>query len=194
MVDMAATHPLDQFFAEREPHSGDGVTIRIITGRGIAQVFATKQKVKSVEGVLKIKQTPGQASVTPTHTGLPISPRQWILVSAEKEDGPGFSTQLQSKLGKNGYVSEQSDSRVIFNLSGPRVVELMQKGCRLDLHPSVTGPNWCGQTQIAQVSVLIHQLDNLPTYNLYVYSGFARDFAEWLEHTGAQLGIGFLNS
>ena len=102
-----------------------------------------------------------------------------------------FADGLRAKLKKNGYVSEQSDARVIFSLSGPRVREMMQKGCRLDLHPSVTQKGWCAQTQMAQAGVIIHQSDDAPTYDILVYSGFAQHFAEWLAHTGAQLGIGF---
>ena len=81
--------------------------------------------------------------------------------------------------------------RVIFSLSGPRVAELMQKGCRLDLHPSHTGKGWCAQTQIAQCGVIIIQTAETPAYDILVYSGFSRHFAEWLHHTGEQLGIGF---
>jgi len=67
----------------------------------------------------------------------------------------------------------------------------MQKGCRLDLHPSVASKGWCAQTQVAQTGALLHQVDDKPTYHVSVYSGFAQHFAEWLHHTGMQLGISF---
>ena len=191
MDNFTALHPLDDFFGDVNiPKSGKGVTVTSIEGLGIVQVFASKGKAEVVEKALGIKETPGVASATRSYTALPICPGQWVLVSA-KPDPKDFAGSIAKKLKKNGYVSEQTDSRVILRLSGSRARELMQKGCRLDLHPSVTSKGWCAQTQMAQIGVLLHQIDAKPTYDLYVYSGFARDFADWLLHTGSQLDIGF---
>lgn len=191
MADMLASHPLEQFFNSLAFEPGSGVTVESIEGRGIIQVFAANGKTATVERALKIKSSAGRAGIAAGYTAMPVSPGQWILVSGKADKNGKFASEIQSKLKKNGYVSEQSDSRVIFRLSGPRVVELMQKGCRLDLHPSSTGKGWCAQTQMAQIGVLIHQTDNKPSYDVLVYSGFAQDFAEWLAHTGHQLGISF---
>lgn len=191
MAKMIAVHPLEQFLETLKPVEGKGVTVEPLVSRGIAHVFAAKGKTKTVERVLKIKESPGKASKTEKATALPLSPGQWLLVSNRANTSGNFANDLRKPLKNNGYVSEQSDGRVIFRLSGSKVVDLLQKGCRLDLHPDVTGPGWCAQTQIAQIGVIIHQVDAKPTYDILVYSGFARDFAEWLHHTGAQLEIGF---
>ena len=191
MADMFEAHPLEQFFETLKTPAGKGVSVQSIEKRAIIQVFASKGKTATVERALKIKQTPGRSS---THTGyaaIPVAPGQWMLVSDKADTNGKFASDIKAKLKNNGYVSEQSDSRVIFRLTGPRVVELMQKGCRLDLHPSATGKGWCAQTQMAQMGVIIHQLDDKPSYDVMVYSGFARDFAEWVEHTAAQLGVSF---
>jgi len=190
MAKFEATHPLDAFYDQLESFDGKGISIKSIEGRGIVQVFATNGKTSAVERALKIKETPGKATVTKDYTAIPLSPSQWMVVSA-KANPKAFADGLRSKLKKNGYVSEQSDARVIFSLSGSRAREMMQKGCRLDLHPSVAKAGWCAQTQMAQAGVMIHQSDNKPTYDILVYSGFAQHFAEWLLHTGAQLGIKF---
>lgn len=190
MASFTASHPLDHFF-DQVPHSGGkSVQVKSTEGRAIVQVFAVAGKTTAVERALKIKETPGKATVGKDYTAIPICPGQWMLVSA-KPAGMEFGEAIRNKLKKNGYVSEQSDSRVIFSLSGPRVVELMQKGCRLDLHPAVTGKGWCAQTQIAQAGATVLQTDDKPSYDILVFSGFAQHFAEWLDHTGAQLGISF---
>jgi len=191
MVDMFVAHPLKQFFETLGTPAGKGVSVESMENRAIIQVFAAKGKTAAVERALTIKQTPGKSSTSAGYTAIPVAPGQWILISAKPDRNEKFRSDIQSKLKKNGYVSEQSDSRVIFRLTGPRVVELMQKGCRLDLHPSSTGKGWCAQTQMAQMGAIIHQFDEKPGYDILVYSGFARDFAEWLEHTGIQLGIQF---
>ena len=99
-----------------------------------------------------------------------------------------FSQGMAKKAKGLGYVSDQGDARVCFRVSGQQARELMSRGCRLDLHPSVTGPGFCAQTNMAQVGVLIHQVDDAPTYDLFVYSGFASAFYDWLAHTAGQFG------
>ncbi|MEM9329902.1 MAG: sarcosine oxidase subunit gamma family protein [Pseudomonadota bacterium] len=190
MVDFTATHPLDDFFAGKDAGEGKELSVKVMQEHEIIQVFASKGKTPAVERALKIKQSPGKATLTKDFTAIPLTEGQWMLVSA-KPGSDNFGDKTQSKLKKNGYVSEQSDARVIFRLSGQRAREMMQKGCRLDLDPSVSGKGWCAQTQMAQAGVIVCQMDDKPTYDLMVYSGFAQHFAEWLEHTGAQLGIQF---
>lgn len=190
MAKFATTHPLDEFYAQLPTSDGKGVSVKTIDGRAIVQVFASNGKTSAVERALKIKETPGKATVADDFTAIPLSPGQWMLVSA-KANPKAFVDDLRAKLKKNGYVSEQSDARVIFRMSGPRAAEMMQKGCRLDLHPSEAKKGWCAQTQMAQAGVIIHQTDDKPSYDILVYSGFAQHFAEWLLHTGAQLGIQF---
>lgn len=190
MAEFSTTHPLDAFFGRVSAASSETVSVEVLAGHGIAQVFAAAGKTASVESKLKIKESPGKATVTKDHTAIPLAPGQWMLISSEAKSG-SFAGQISSKLKKNGYASEQSDARVIFRISGTRARELMQKGCRLDLDSSVASKGWCAQTQIAQAGVIVHQVDNVPTYDIMVYSGFAQHFAEWLEHTGAQLGIAF---
>ena len=89
-----------------------------------------------------------------------------------------------------GHVSNQSDSRVCFRLSGPGARAVMAKGCRLDLHPKVVQAGFCAQTVVAQIGVILHQVDDTPTYHMLVYSGFALDFRDWIEAAASE----FVNS
>lgn len=191
MAKMFAAHPLEQFSESLKTPPGKGVTVEHLRGHGMVQVFAAKGSAAKVERALGIKQSPGKASVTKELTALPLSPGQWLVISAKPDTAGNFADKVKTRLKTSGYVSEQSDARVRLRLSGPRVLELMQKACRLDLDPAVTGPGWCAQTQMAQCGVILHQVDAEPVFDILVYSGFSRNFAEWLEHTGAQLGIRF---
>lgn len=191
MAKFKTATPLESFFSSTpQSGNGNGVEVRTSFDRAIIQVFAAKGKTGSVERALKIKQKPGMASETSDYTAIPLAPGQWMLISKRASD-ISFGEKIQTKLKKNGYVSEQSDGRMIFSVSGNRVSDLMAKGCRLDLHPSKTGKGWCAQTQIAQAGVILLQTSEKPSYDILVYSGFAQHFAEWLAHTGAQLGIAF---
>lgn len=186
-----AHHPLDAFVADRPAApKAPGVTVEIRRGHAMGNAFAISGEVTAVEKALKIKGTPGAATSSKDYSALPLSPGQWLLVSSAPADH-GFGEKLTKRLKGSGYYSEQSDSRVIFRISGRNARELMIKGCRLDLHPSVAKAGFCAQTQMAQIGVLIHQVEDAPVYDLFVYSGFAQEFAEWLDHSSAQYGIRF---
>lgn len=184
-------HPLDAYLADRPAApKAPGITVEIRRGHAMGNVFAVSGKTPAVEKALKIKGTPGTATSSKDYSALPLSPGQWLLVSSTPADHR-FGEKIAKRLKGSGYYSEQSDSRVIFRISGRNARELMSKGCRLDLHPAKAKAGFCAQTQMAQIGVLIHQVEDAPVYDLFVYSGFARGFAEWLNHTGAQHGIRF---
>lgn len=165
----------------------NGLSLFELPGRAVVQLFAKRGRESAVGDVLAIGNTPGVATVNERLTAMPLAPGQWILTSLEGDDG-SFAEQLRSDLSDEAYVSEQSHGRVIIRVSGENARSLMQKGCRLDLHGSVAKAGFCAQTSMAQVGVLIHQVDNSPTYDLHVYSGFALSFWHWLMSSAAQYG------
>ncbi len=162
-----------------------GVSIEIASRLALLQLFAKKGKGRELEKLLGIGTSAGKAAVAEGFVALPLAPEQWMLVAKDSADG-SFHKTIAAKIAGIGYVSEQSDSRVCFRISGKHARNLMSRGCRLDLHPDVVSPGFCAQTTMAQIGVLLHQLDDNPDYDLYVYSGFARSFMDWLEHTAAQ--------
>ena len=187
MAELARIHPLgDTTRASEDIAAQSGVSIAADFDRPLVQIFARNGQGAAVAKKLKISADPGQATVSKDMTALPLTTGQWILVGNAIGRKEEFTRSIAKKLGKLGFVSEQGDSRVCFRISGPKARELMSRGCRLDLHPSVVSQGFCAQTNMAQVGVLIHQSNDDPTYELYVYSGFARSFHQWLSHTAEQ--------
>jgi sarcosine oxidase subunit gamma len=110
-----------------------------------------------------------------------------MVVAQEVEDG-ALDRGLRELLGDRAGVVDQSHGRAVLRLAGPRARDVLAKGCRLDLHPRVFTPGMCAQTVIAQIGVLLHQSDEIPTYDLYVFSGHALDFLEWLTSGAGEFG------
>ena len=185
---MSNVSPLGHLAVFNQPEAvigGVDVSLSVKTNLGIAQVFARRGQAEQLAAALNIGSQPGKASSSDKMTALPLSPGQWLLVSPTGADGQ-WCEQLKEKLNGVGYISEQSHSRVVFRVSGPKARQVMQKGCRLDLHPSQAPVDFCAQTSMAQVGVLIHLVDDTPTYDIYVYSGFADSFWSWLSHSAAE--------
>ena len=164
--------------------------VKIVDRRGLAlgQVFARSGREKALTKALHLPLAPGRSAVNEEYVALPLAPGQWMLMAETGSDG-GFCRGIAEQVGELGFVSEQSHSRVVLRVSGERARELLGKGCRLDLHPRVMQPGACATMVMAQVGVLLHQVDDVPSYDLLVYSGFAQCFWEWLEETAAVFGF-----
>lgn len=167
----------------------DQIELSVVPGLELVQLFANRGKSSKLCKLLDIGRSPGRSSVHPEFTALPLSPRQWMLVSTASTHAEGLAAYVTNRIENRGYVSEQSDSRVCIRLRGPMARRAMAKGCRLDLHPSSAGPGFCAQTVVAQVGVTIHQVDDLPTFDLLVYSGFARSFWDWIGEAAAEFTV-----
>ena len=87
-----------------------------------------------------------------------------------------------------GWVRDHNEGRAVLRLSGRSARDVLAKGCRLDLHPRAFRPGMCAQTAIAQIGVLLHQVDERPTYDLYVAATYALDFFEWLSASAGEFG------
>ncbi len=182
MADFAPVHPL----GDENGLENAGISLKIVPVLMMAQLFLVKNKADSLAKKLNIRTDSGISTQAKDFTALPLAPGQWMIVSHETS-APDLA-ELKKRIGKLGYVSQQTDARICIRVSGPNARDLMSRGCRLDLHPAVAGAGFCAQTPMAQIGVLLHQFDDAPTYDLYVYSGFARSFWHWLETTAAQFG------
>jgi sarcosine oxidase subunit gamma len=88
---------------------------------------------------------------------------------------------LRETLGQQpGSVVDVSAARTTLELAGPRARDVLEHGCALDLHPRAFGPGQCAQTLLAKANVVLHQVDDAPTYRLLVRPSFARYLVAWL--------------
>ncbi len=189
MADFNVITPLSHLgLVAGNENSNAGVMVQDRRGLAIAQVFAKKGKTATIAKKLGISAKPCMATEHKDYSALPLSPGQWMLFSTTGSDG-SFQRLLQKKIATSGYVSEQSHSRAIIRISGPRVLDVLAKECRLDLHPSVAGPGFCTQTTMAGVGVLIHKIDDSPTFDLVVFAGFADSFWRWIVQASAEFGV-----
>ncbi len=112
-------------------------------------------------------------------------PNSWMIICSDAETGraPGelFKT-LQDAVGGLGAVVDQSHGRCGLRLSGSRARQVMAKNTAIDLHPRAFGPGQCAMTSVAHMNATIIQVDDTPTYDLFVIRSLARSFAHAIEH------------
>lgn len=112
-------------------------------------------------------------------------PNSWMVVASDEECGraPGALLKLlQDAVGDLGAVVDQSHGRCGLRLSGSQARKVMAKNTAIDLHPRSFGPGQCALTSIAHMNATIVQVDDVPTYDLFVIRSLARSFAHAIEH------------
>ena len=111
-------------------------------------------------------------------------PNSWMIVSSDAAAGraPGELLQiLQTAAGDLAAVVDQSHGRCCLRLSGSRARQVMAKNTAIDLHPRAFGPGRCALTSVAHMNASIVQVDDAPTYDLFVSRSMARSFAHAIE-------------
>ena len=77
-------------------------------------------------------------------------------------------------------IVDVSANRTTLELTGPAARETLERGCPLDLDRATCGPDRCAQTLVARANVIVAQMDDAPTYRLFVRPSFAEYLAAWL--------------
>jgi len=112
-------------------------------------------------------------------------PNSWMIIASDEETGRGAGELLQAlqvAAGDLGAVVDQSHGRCSLRLSGTRARQVMAKNTAIDLHPRAFGPGRCAMTSVAHMNATIVQVDDVPTYDLFVIRSLARSFAHAIEH------------
>jgi len=112
-------------------------------------------------------------------------PNSWMVIASDDESARGrgeLLQTLQAAVGDLGAVVDQSHGRCCLRLSGARARQVMAKNTAIDLHPRAFGPGQCAMTSIAHMNATIVQVDDAPTYDLFVIRSLARSFAHAIEH------------
>jgi len=110
-----------------------------------------------------------------------LGPDEWLLVGAAP-------TPVDERLPiEQGFLTDVSHGRANWRISGPRTLDLLAKGCSLDLHPRIFPVGSCAQTALAHVAVLLHRRD-IATFELYCARSYAQHLWHWLTEAAAEFG------
>ena len=120
-------------------------------------------------------------------TVLWAGPRRWLVVAPRPRAGT-LVTEL-NRLGQIEIaVTDLSHARTVLGVSGRHARDLLAAGCSVDLHPNAFPAGASVVTGLARHAVLIHAVDSMPTFDLYVYRSFGLDLWEWLIGTAREYG------
>jgi sarcosine oxidase subunit gamma len=134
-------------------------------------------------------------------TALWLGPDEWLVVADDPAAGGGpargpaaagggaIERALRAAAG-DAFVTfvDVSANRVVLDLAGPCALEVLMKGCALDLHPRAFGPGRCAQTTLARAQVILECLDH-GAWHIYVRPSFAPYLTAWLADALAESAL-----
>lgn len=128
--------------------------------------------------------TPGVCNSNEHTQVLWNGPNSWMIIASDADSGRAHGellNTLQQEVAKLAAVVDQSHGRCGLRLSGIRAREVMAKNTAIDLHPRAFAPGQCALTSVAHMNATVVQVDETPTYDLFVARSLARSFAHAIE-------------
>ncbi|MDB5810057.1 MAG: sarcosine oxidase subunit gamma [Betaproteobacteria bacterium] len=110
-----------------------------------------------------------------------LGPDEWLIAGSQNA-----SISETLPIG-SASLTDVSHGRAAWRIAGPRVYDLLAKGCSLDLHSSAFSPGGCAQTSIAHVGVLLY-LRGDGSFDLYCARSYAQHLWHWLTEAAAEYG------
>ena len=118
-----------------------------------------------------------------------LGPDEWLAVMAAEDDGNPGAILAETLGNVHHAVADVSHSRVVIGLQGANARDVLMKGTNIDLHPRQFGPDNCVQARLGRCHMLLHQLDDEPSYDIYIHRSFAVYAWQWLSDAAGEYGL-----
>jgi methylglutamate dehydrogenase subunit D len=185
--------PLVEMTSGRHGRTGDapGITLKIAPSRALVSVMARRDHGDALLAAVK----------RAFDIELPANPRlvrggalsllwcghqHWFARSDVPAD---LLAKLTKEIGSLASLSDQSDSRLIVEISGPCTRSTLAKLAPIDLHPQVFDVGDTAVTLLGHIGGQVTCLDEQSTFELMVFRSFADSFMEAILAAGAEFGI-----
>jgi sarcosine oxidase subunit gamma len=117
-----------------------------------------------------------------------VAPRRWWLVSNDTGGGWRFA-ELALVVAGRAALTDLGHARTVVRLGGRACRSVLAKLCRIDLHPMALPAGHVAQTALGQVATLIHALDAVPAFDLYLPRSLARSGVGSLIDAALEFGL-----
>ena len=151
----------------------------LINVRGQAADTSWMQRMQNVLGVL-LPTTPN-STATARATVFWLGPDEWIVRTNDGQRQELLSELQTTTNDAHATVVDVSDYYTVLRLSGAHACDALAVACPLDFHSDVFRTGNCAQSHYARAAVLLHRLDDAPTFDLQVRWSFADYVWEYLQ-------------
>ena len=96
---------------------------------------------------------------------------------------------LRTALRGFATVVDLSHARTAFLLAGPAAVQTIAKFCSIDIAGGAFPAGSATNTRLGHIGMTLTHLDDVPTFEILVYRGYAEHAFEVLVNAGAEFGL-----
>jgi len=133
---------------------------------------------------MHLPTTSNTASIDPQRQLLWLGPDEWLLKLRDRQ-GEAVAAALQQALsGVHGAVVDVGHGFTTLLLQGPGSIDLLARGCPLDLHPRAFPTGALAQSHIAKAGATVLCLYAGIQYEITVRRSFADYLVRWLCEAG----------
>ena len=150
---------------------------------GLLNLRGTESVCRHFNGILglELPQIPNTTAGGSDVTALWLGPDEWLIKTDDGKE-PALSAALQEAVkGRHAAVTLISDTYVIFSISGNQARAVLNQGTGIDLHPRSFVPGKCVRTSLGRMGVILHQVDGIPSYDIYSLRSYANYLSLWLD-------------
>lgn len=115
---------------------------------------------------------------------------EWLIMTPLRPAAALLPALEGALSGRRHAVTDVSDQRMAFEISGPRSLEVLQKGCAVDLHPRAFGAFSCAQTALARVRVTLRRMNEPGIFQVLVERSYAQYLWGWLNDAAMEYWSG----
>lgn len=165
-----------------------GATLRDCPFVGKLMLYAEAGAKAQLADVLGARLPgPGRALQTGALTILSLAPDTYLLVAVPNAQYDWIDRLQRALAGTNAALVDLSSARAMFTLRGRAATDLLWRGCGIDLEPPSFSAGSCASTKLGKIGVVIHRVDDLPSFELYVSRSLAHSLWLWLLEVAQQL-------
>lgn len=130
---------------------------------------------------LALPREPNQSIDGEGRSILWLGPDEFLVVTEPGGEAALAEALRQALRDHHAAVTDVSDGRTTIEIAGRHARDVLAKGCGLDLHPRVFSSGKCAQTGLAKARILLRQIDERPSFEIFVERSHAEHLWLWLK-------------
>ena len=172
-----------------------GLSIAKVTGKTLINLRCDdkiKAKLETLFGAALPTQ-PNKVAIIGTRRALWLGPDETLLMIEEEQEAE-FMLNLRAVLGNAHYAATPvSDAIKIFRLGGARQLDVLAKGCALDLHPTSFKEGDCAQSMLSHAAITL-AADSQDSLLLFCRTSYSDYVTSWLKDAAVEYGYILLDN
>lgn len=117
---------------------------------------------------------------------LCLAPGEWLLVSDERSVASITEHNAGGLAAQGAVLVDTTDGLGVLTVRGLAARDVLSKGCGLDMRQHSFADGGCARTRFAQMQVIIHCIDEMLGFRLYVGRSHLRYLCEWIEDAAVE--------